>query len=77
MKPYIPAFPVRASDMLLDDLQIDSDDIEDLWVEIATRSGHSRDEIENNPFYGKVKTVRDLVLLINAQPRLVTVRPPA
>jgi hypothetical protein len=77
MKSYVPAFPVRASDVLLDDLHIDSDDVEDLLVDIAARSGHSLDETENNPFYGKVDTVRDLVLFINAQPRLATVRPSA
>lgn len=75
MKSYIPAFPVRASDSLLDDLHIDSDDIEDLLVDIAARSGHSLDETESNPLYGKIKTVHDLVLFINAQPRLATVRP--
>jgi hypothetical protein len=77
MKSYIPAFPVRASDLLLDDLHMDSDDIEDLLVGIAARSGHSLNETENNPFYGKINTVRDLVLFINAQPRLATIRPSA
>jgi hypothetical protein len=72
MKSYIPAFPVRASDSLLDDLHLDSEDIEDLLVDIAARSGHSLDETENNPFYGKILTVRDLVLFINAQPQLAT-----
>jgi hypothetical protein len=75
MKSYIPAFPVRASDSLLNDLQLDSDDIEDLLVDIAARSGQSLDAPESNPFYGKINTVLDLVLFINAQSRLVTVRP--
>ena len=75
MKSYISAFPVRASDSLLDDLNIDSDDIEDLLVDIATRSGRSLDETEKNPFYGKINTVRDLVLFVNAQSRLSTIRP--
>jgi acyl carrier protein len=77
MKSYVSAFPVRASDSLLDDLNIDSDDIEDLLVDIATRSGHSLDETEKNPFYGKMNTVRDLVLFVNAQQRLATIRPSA
>lgn len=77
MKSYVPAFPVRASDLLLDDLHMDSDDIEDLLADIAARSGHSLDETEDNPFYGKINTVRNLVLFINAQPRLATVRPSA
>lgn len=72
VKSYILAFPVRASDLLVDDLRIDADDIDDLLVDVAFRSGHSLDETASNPFYGHVKTVRDLVLFVNAQPRLVT-----
>lgn len=77
MEPFISDFPVRSSDLLLEDLHIDPDDIEALVVEIATRSGHSLDEIENNPFSGTLNTVRDLVLFIDAQPRLANVRPSA
>lgn len=74
---YIPAFPVRASDSLMGDLHIDSEDIEVLLVDIAARSGHSLDETENNPFYGKINTVGDLVMFMNAQPQLAAVRPSA
>lgn len=74
LKSYMPDFPVRASDSLLDDLHIDPDDIEDLLVDIAVRSGYSMDESGSNPFYGKLNTVSDLVLFINAQPRMTTVR---
>jgi hypothetical protein len=77
LKSFMPNFPVRASDSLLDDLHIALDDIEDLLVDIAARSGYSLDETENNPFYGKIVTVSDLVLFINAQPRMTTVRPSA
>lgn len=73
LKSYMPDFPVRATDSLLDDLHIDSDDIEDLLVDIAARSGHSLDETQSNPLYGKLNTVSDLVLFINAQPRMRTV----
>jgi len=74
LKSYMPDFPVRASDSLLDDLHIDSEDVEDLLVDIAARSGHSLAETESNPFYGKINTVSDLVLFINAQPRMTAVR---
>lgn len=77
MRSYVPAFPVRASDSLVNDLRIDSEDVEDLLVDIAARSGHSLDETQSNPFYGKIDTVRDLVLFINSQPRTATVRPSA
>jgi hypothetical protein len=59
---------VRASDSLLNDLKNDSDDVEDLLLDIAERSGRSLDKTENNPYYGKVRTVSDLVFFINAQP---------
>jgi hypothetical protein len=72
LRSYVPDFPVRAPDSLLD-LHIDSDDIEYLLVNIAARSGHSLDEAEKNPSYGKINTVSDLVLFINAQPRMTTV----
>ena len=74
LKSYMLDFPVRASDSLLDDLHIDSEDVEDLLVDIAARSGHSLAETESNPFYGKINTVSDLVLFINAQPRMTAVR---
>jgi hypothetical protein len=70
----MPAFPVLASDALLDDLNRDLDDIEYLLVDIAARTGHALDETEKNPFYGKITTVRDLVLFVNAQPRVATIR---
>jgi hypothetical protein len=74
LKSYMPDFPVRASDSLLDDLHIDSDDVKDLLVDVAARSGHSLAETESNPFYGKINTVSDLVFFINAQPRITAAR---
>jgi hypothetical protein len=68
LQSYVPAFPVRASDSLLNDLKIDPDDVEDLLLDIAERSGRSLDKTENNPYYGKVRAVSDLVFFINAQP---------
>jgi len=61
------AFPIRASDVLLDELRIDSDDLEDLIVDVAERTGRSLDRAEHNPFFGKVRTVRDLVSFVDAQ----------
>jgi hypothetical protein len=70
---YVPGFPVRASDSLLHDLRLDSEDLEDLLLDIAARSGRSLHKPESNPYYGNVLTVSDLVLFINAQPRIMTV----
>lgn len=74
LKSYVPHFPVRASDSLLEDLHMDADDVEDLIAEIASRSGHSLDETESNPFFGNIHTVSDLVLFVNAQPHAAAVQ---
>ena len=65
--------PVRATDRLKEDLPIDSEDLEmDLMAEIAQRTGRSLDNTIDNPYYDKVRTVGDLVLFFNAQPRSAT-----
>jgi hypothetical protein len=65
-----PAFPVRASDRLKEDLRLDDDDLDmDLAMEVEQRTGRSLDETKTNPLLGKVKTVRDLVHFFQAQPR--------
>lgn len=66
-----PAFPVRASDTV-STLLIDPDDL-DMAVgpEVARRTGRSLDNIEANPYYGKVKSVRDLVMCFNQQPKAI------
>ena len=67
--PYFPHFPLRASDHLSKPLIFDQDDLDlTLVPEIAERTGRSLHGIEANPYFGKVKTVRDLVLFFNAQP---------
>jgi hypothetical protein len=64
-----PQFPIRADDRLNGCLITDPDDLDfDLATEISQRTGRSLKDIENNPFYGKVETVRDLVMFFNAQP---------
>jgi hypothetical protein len=65
-------FPVRASDSLYQDLfAIDPDTVDAaLAPDIAERTGRSMDRAEENPYRGKVATVRDLVMFFNAQPRL-------
>jgi len=64
------AFPLRASDQLKD-LGIDPDDLDmDLAVVIAQRTGRSLDHAAQNPYFGAVKTVADLVMFFNAQSRV-------
>ncbi len=64
-----PSIPVRASDTL-PTLLIDPDAL-DMAVapEVARRTGRSLDHIEANPYYGRVKSVRDLVMCFNEQPK--------
>jgi len=70
LRSTIADFPLRASDSLQRDLHLDPDDIEDLLVDVATRSRRSLAGAHNNPRYGQVDTVLDLVLFLNAQARL-------
>jgi acyl carrier protein len=64
-------FPIRANDRWKEDLQIDSEDLDmDLLPEIAQRAGRSLQDTKANPFFNKVKTVRDLVAFLEHQPRL-------
>jgi hypothetical protein len=65
-----PAFPVRADDRLKEDLLLDDDDLDiDLVDEVEARTGISIAESDSNPYFGKVKTVRDLVLFFQNQLR--------
>ena len=65
-----PAFPVRAEDRLPKHLIADPDDLDmDLVHQIAQRTGRSLEKTDLNPYYGKVLTVRDLVLFFDAQPK--------
>jgi hypothetical protein len=46
------------------------EDIEmDIAVEISQRTGRSLTNTVANPYFAKVKTVEDLVLFFNAQPK--------
>ena len=61
-------FPIRASDRLENDLHIDGEDLDDTCRLIARRSGRSLQRWEDNPLFGSVRTVRDLVLFLHHQP---------
>jgi len=64
-----PAFPVRAGDRLKEDLFLDDDDLDmDVAPEVEQRTGRSLDNSGANPHFGKVRTVRDLVLFFQSQP---------
>ncbi len=61
-------FPVRPADRLREDLTLDADDVDfDLVPGIAKRAGRSLRQTKDNPYYGKVETVADLVRFLCAQ----------
>jgi hypothetical protein len=64
------SLPIRATDHLEHDLLIDDEEL-DLAIApvIAARSGRSMERPEENPYFGKVKSVADLVMFFNEQPR--------
>lgn len=67
-------FPIRADDRWEEDLHVDSEDLTlGILPDIAHRAGRSLNDTEKNPFYDRVKTVRDLVGFFEHQPRLQSV----
>ncbi len=70
--PTSQKIPIKASDDLFATLKLDEDDLDlSLMGEIAQRTGRSLDNYERNPYYGKVTTVRYLVLFFNQQAHVV------
>ena len=61
-------FPLRADDDLFGTLDLDGDDFDEVVAEIASRTGRSLDDYERNPHYGSLRTPRDLVAFLMAQP---------
>lgn len=65
------AIPVRRADRCAEDLKIDPEDLDDLARDIAFRARRSMEACDKNPFYGKVKTIGDIVTFLEYQPRIV------
>jgi len=63
-------FPVRATDNCEKDLKIDPEDLDDLAADIAFRARRSMENTKQNPFFGKVRTVADMVAFLEHQPRI-------
>ncbi|ACR14138.1 conserved hypothetical protein [Teredinibacter turnerae T7901] len=64
------AFPVQSSDSFESLYKMDPDDLDDIYIEVAEKLGISIKEAEKNPYFEQVKTVKDLVLFLNNQPKL-------
>lgn len=65
-----PVVPIRAADRFLDDLDLDGDDLDDIYGEAALLAGRSTADAEKNPVWGGVATVGDLVTFLHHQARL-------
>lgn len=68
--------PLRRKDRWQEDLRLDSDDLEDIVIEAAFRSGRSLETPEQNPHYARLHTVGDIVEFLSYQP-LKSTRTPA
>ena len=60
--------PLRVSDRLLEDLDLDGDDLDEIAVDAAALARRSLDSTDSNPLYGRVTTVKDLVDFLRHQP---------
>ena len=63
-----PPVPLRAEDRLLEDLDLDSDDLDEIAVDAARLARRSLDATDSNPLYGRVSTLQDLVDFLHHQP---------
>lgn len=62
-------FPLCPSDRFHEDLDINSEDIDDIAFAVAVRAGYSLDGAERNPLYGRVTTVGELIAFFAQQPK--------
>ncbi len=73
LQTYFPQqaqpFPIRPTDKMVDDLDIDPDDINFIAQDIAERAGYSLESSQQNPLYGKVETVGELIQFFTHQPK--------
>jgi hypothetical protein len=62
--------PIRPSDSFSADYGIVDEDLDDLAEDIAGLAHRSMEQTDQNPLYGQVQTIADLVYFIQHQPRL-------
>lgn len=61
--------PIRATDHMVRDLDIDGDELDYIAEDIARRAGRSLSHSEKNPWYDRVHTAGDLVHFFAHQPK--------
>lgn len=64
-------FPVEASDDFDEYYAMDPFDLEDIHKDISKKLNRSMENPMANPYWRKVKTVKDLVMFIHHQPKLI------
>jgi hypothetical protein len=62
--------PIRASDRFLADLRLDSEEVDEIYWDVADTCGYLTEGGEQNPFFGRVETVADLVCFMHYQPHI-------
>ncbi len=77
LAPYLTVggtpIPLRPTDLLEQDLQVDGEELEFRARDLATRCGRALTASQANPFHGRIKTIGDLVAFLRAQPPTVAV----
>ena len=63
-------FPIKADDSISDIYRMVDEDLDDFAEEVAAKTNRSLTNTTSNPYFGKVKTAKDLVLFLNCQPKL-------
>lgn len=63
-------FPVEADDCFDEIYKMDSDDLDDIYFVIAQKLGISTENLEANPYWNKVTTVKNLVVFLHNQPKI-------
>lgn len=63
-------FPIKADDMFKATYNLDPDDLDEVYWAVADKLGIDTENPENNPYWNKVTSVKNLVLFLHNQPRL-------
>lgn len=66
-------FPVKAEDLFEETYNMHLDDIDDIYWSVADKLGIDTELPEKNPYFNQVTSVKNLVLFLHNQPRIVNV----
>jgi len=60
---------VRAEDSLWEKFSLDAQDLQDIVIDLLRITDRSFHRLQENPYYGKIRTLADLTYFIESQPR--------